>query len=241
MALYRDTGVVLRSYKLGEADRIIVFFTRGRGKVRAVAKGVRRTKSKFGARLEAASIVDLQLYDGRNLDIVTQVERKSVLSSMRSDLAVYGRASTLLEIVDACTEDSQSNPAMYKLLVGALEELDRSGNVLVLPAFVMKLLALEGVQPLVSCCVRCGSDSNLATIQIHEGGVLCSQCSVGEPISQATIEALQMLLSGRVRFVLDSAPQEVAHELELLATRLIEQHLEKPLRTAKVASGDFSA
>lgn len=75
MALYRDEAVVLRTYKLGEADRIVVLYSRGRGKIRAVAKGVRRTKSKFGSKLEPASMVQLQLYEGRNLDVVTQAPR----------------------------------------------------------------------------------------------------------------------------------------------------------------------
>ena len=83
-SLYRDEGVVLRTQKLGEADRIITLLTRRHGKVRAVAKGVRRTKSKFGARLEPFSHVDLQLYTGRNLDIVTQAESIRVLRQRRS-------------------------------------------------------------------------------------------------------------------------------------------------------------
>ena len=74
MSLYRDEGVVLRTHKLGEADRIIVLMTAGRGKVRAVAKGVRKTKSRFGARLEPPTHVSLLLYEGRELDIVTQAE-----------------------------------------------------------------------------------------------------------------------------------------------------------------------
>ena len=74
MALYRDQGIGLRTYKLGEADRIVSFMTERHGKVRAVAKGVRKTKSKFGSRLEPPSHVSLQLYEGRELDIVTQAE-----------------------------------------------------------------------------------------------------------------------------------------------------------------------
>ena len=74
MALYREQGVVLRTYKLGETDRIVHLLTAGRGKVRAVAKGVRKPGSRFGGRLETFSHLDLQLYEGRNLDIITQTE-----------------------------------------------------------------------------------------------------------------------------------------------------------------------
>src|SRR5436190_17513072 len=81
--LYRDQGVVLRTIKLGETDRIVTVFTQGRGKVRAVAKGVRKPGSRFGARLEPTSHVALQCYEGRELDVVTQVESLDVFRALR--------------------------------------------------------------------------------------------------------------------------------------------------------------
>lgn len=234
MALYRDEAIVLRAYKLAEADRIVVLFTRGRGKIRAVAKGVRRTRSKFGSRLEPGSIVQLQLYEGRNLDIVTQAERVVAFTNLRSNLDSYGRAALLLEIIDSGVAEAESNPALYKLLAGALQELERAGNPLVVPTFVAKFLVLEGVQPLVDVCVRCGSRENLASIQIHEGGVLCGNCPGGEPISNTAREALEQVFDGRVRHVLDTTPADVAQELETVAARLIEQHIERRLRSSAV-------
>ncbi len=234
MPLYREKGVVLRSYKLGEADRIIVLLTQGRGKVRAVAKGVRRTKSKFGSRLEAASVVQLQLYEGRNLDIITQAERVESFSELRADFGRYGRAALLLEIVDSTIVEGESNPALFKMLTGALRELDRTGNNLVVPAFVAKLLVLEGVQPRVDSCVSCGSTENLATIQIHEGGVLCSNCPRGERLSTAARLALVDIFANRVRHVLETTPPAIAQELETLAARLVEQHTERRLRAPSV-------
>ncbi|MGI9599176.1 MAG: DNA repair protein RecO [Acidimicrobiales bacterium] len=234
MALYRDEAVVLRTYKLAEADRIVVLFSRGRGKVRAVAKGVRRTKSKFGSRLEPGSIVQLQLYEGRNLDIITQAERVVAFTNLRSDLDSYGRAALLLEIIDSSMVEGESNPAAYKMLTGALTELERAGNPLVVPTFVAKFLVLEGVQPLVDACVRCGSTDNLVAIQIHEGGVLCRNCPSGEPISDSARMALKNVFDGRIRHVLDTTPVEIAQELETIAARLIEQHIERRLRSSAV-------
>jgi DNA repair protein RecO (recombination protein O) len=234
MALYRDEAVVLRTYKLAEADRIVVLLSRGRGKIRAVAKGVRRTKSKFGSRLEPGSIVELQLYEGRNLDIITQAERVVSFLNLRSDLDSYGRAALLLEIIDSAVAESEPNPALYKVLSGALQELERSGNPLVVPTFVARFLMLEGVQPLVDRCVRCGAVDNLVSIQIHEGGVLCSNCPRGEPLSEPVRLALQNVFDGRVRHVLDTTPPEVAVELETLAARLVEQHIERRLRSSAV-------
>lgn len=235
MPLYRDEGVVLRTYKLGEADRIIVFYTRGRGKVRAVAKGVRRTRSKFGSRLEPASLVQLQLYEGRNLDIVTQAERVTPFANLRSDLDRYGRAAILLEAIDSTSTEGESNPALFKLLSGALRELNESGNALVVPAFVAKLLMLEGVQPMTDACVVCGAEEDLVAIQIHEGGVSCRSCRRGgQPISEEARRALSAVFAGRVRHVLDTTSEPVTQELETLAARMIEQHTERRLQSTAV-------
>ncbi|MGF1596349.1 MAG: DNA repair protein RecO [Acidimicrobiales bacterium] len=235
MPLYRDDAVVLRTYKLGEADRIVVLYTRGRGKVRAVAKGVRRTRSKFGSRLEPGSVVQLQLFEGRNLDIVTQAERLESWPDLRADLERYGRAAILLEAVDQTATEGESNPAMFKTLTGALRELNETGNALVVPAFVAKLLVLEGVQPLVDACVSCGAEEHVTRLQLHEGGVLCGDCGgTGVPISETARRALSALFAGRVRHVLATTPPPVAQELETLAARMIEQHIERRLQSSAV-------
>ena len=124
MALYRDRGVVLRTYRLGEADRIVVLLTRGHGKVRAVAKGVRRTKSRFGARLEPPSHVELLLYEGRGeLDVVSQAESVDHLRPLREDLDRLGRAMAVLEAADQLALEREPNPRLYDMLVGALRTL----------------------------------------------------------------------------------------------------------------------
>lgn len=234
MPLYRTDGVVLRTYKLGEADRIVVIYTRSRGKVRAVAKGVRRTKSRFGARLEPGSIVHAQFYEGRNLDIVTQAETVQRLALLRTDLGRYGRASLVLETIDHLTEEGESNPALYRLITGVLAELDREGNPLVIPSFVAKLLALEGVQPLLNECANCGSDGPLVALALHLGGVVCRDCRQGDPISDDARMAFQQILDGHVRHVLDNTAGPVAVELEAISSKLLEQHLERRLRSASV-------
>lgn len=234
MALYRQEAVVLRTYKLGEADRIVVLYTRSRGKVRAVAKGVRRTRSKFGSRLEPGSVVHLQLYEGRNLDIVTQAETALLFPSLRSDIEAFGRASILLEIIDQVAVEGESNPAVYKLLTGALAELDRAGNPLVVPAFVGKLLVLEGVQPQLGQCVQCGTADDLVSIEISEGGAFCREHRRGERVSPEARWALERVFNGHVRQLLETASPTLALEIEVLANRLIEQHLERRLRTTSV-------
>ena len=119
MTLYRDEGVVLRTFRLGEADRIVTLMTRGRGKVRAVAKGVRRTHSKFGARLEPLSHVTMMCWQGRELDIVNQAEVLDTFRGIREDLARVTKAYTLLEVVDQLAQEGHPDPRLYSMLVGA--------------------------------------------------------------------------------------------------------------------------
>src|SRR3954447_3176273 len=154
--LYRDEGVVLRTIKLGEADRIVTIYTQGHGKIRAVAKGIRKTTSKFGARLEPISRIALQCYKGRELDIVTQAEMVESNRVLREEYALLTRTIPMLEAVDQVAQEREPNPALYRMLTGALSALAKTRNPLVAPAFFWKLLALEGFHPLLDACSRCG-------------------------------------------------------------------------------------
>jgi DNA repair protein RecO (recombination protein O) len=186
-------------------------------------------------------VVALQLYEGRTLDIVTQAERLETLSGLRANLDSYGRATIVLDAVDQVTSDGEANPALYKLLTGALRELDGSGNVLVVPAFVAKLLALEGVQPMVDACVVCGATEDLVTLQVHDGGVACRSCRRGgQTISEGARRALSLLMRGRIREVLENTPEAVGQELEMLAARMIEQHIERRLKSSTVIYEQFN-
>src|SRR6185312_13551457 len=98
--LYRDSAIVLRTMRLGEADRIVTFLTPEHGKVRAVAKGVRKTKSKIGARVEPPSHVALLCWRGRELDVVSQAETLDTFRAVREDLDLFGRAMSMLEVAD---------------------------------------------------------------------------------------------------------------------------------------------
>ncbi|HUI05075.1 MAG TPA: DNA repair protein RecO, partial [Acidimicrobiales bacterium] len=124
MSLYRDEGVVLRTMRLGEADRIVTLMTKGHGKVRAVAKGVRRTTSKFGGRLEPLSHVTLLCWQGRELDIVNQAEVTDAFRTVREDLARMAKAFTVLEVVDQLAQERHANARLYDMLVGALRALE---------------------------------------------------------------------------------------------------------------------
>jgi len=235
MSLYRATGVVLRTIRLGEADRIVTFCTRERGKVRAVAKGVRKTTSRFGARLEPLSHVSLQCYEGRNgLDTVTQVETVDAFRAVREDLDRMRRGLAMLEAVDNIVQEGEPSPRLYQMLVGALAALDDSGSPLVLPAFFWKVLALEGVRPLLDQCASCGRADDLVAFDLTQGGVLCRSCRQGIAVSPDALALLRRTLGGDLARVLREPSSPATYELEHLADESLEVHLERRLRSRRI-------
>jgi DNA repair protein RecO (recombination protein O) len=234
VSLYRDVGVVLRTYKLGEADRIVVLLTRDHGKVRAVAKGVRKTKSRFGGRLEPLSHVSLLLYQGRELDIVSQAESLDHFRELHDDLGRLTRGIALLEAVDQVAQERQPSPRLYQMLVGALRTLATADHPLLVGAFYWKLLAAEGLQPELASCVSCGSPDALVAFDLDQGGILCRNCRRGVAISPEAVMLLRRVLGGDLAAVLQEPATPATHEVDHLAVAALEHHIERRLRAVNL-------
>lgn len=234
MGLYRDEGIVLRTHKLGESDRIVSILTRQHGKVRAVAKGVRKTKSRFGARLEPPTHLQLLFYEGRELDIVTQAESIDHFRAIRDDLDRLTRAVSMLEACDQLGLEGEPNPALYQMLLGALRALAGHSGPLVLPAFFLKVLALEGFRPIVESCVECGADDDLVAFDLESGGILCTTHRAGTPISADALALLNDILGGRLGSALNEEASPATREIDHLAVRSLEHHLERRLRSVAI-------
>jgi DNA repair protein RecO (recombination protein O) len=231
--LYRDTGVVLRTYKLRESDRIVVLHTAEHGKVRAVAKGVRKTRSKFGARLEPMSHVRLLLYRGRELDIVTQAEAVDSLAPMLSSLDRASQGLAALEAVDQLSLEREPDPQLYRMVVGVLRTIAERPSPVNVPAFYWKLLANEGVRPELDACVHCGAGEPAAALVAFdpaEGGVLCRDHRSGQSISPAALDLMRDILGGRLVEALAREESATTHEVATLATRALEHHIERRLK-----------
>ena len=235
-SLYRDEGVVLRTQKLGEADRIVTVLTRRHGKVRAVAKGVRRTKSKFGARLEPFSHVDLQLYTGRNLDIVSQAESiRSYGSAIVGDYRAYTAGTAVLETADRLTaEEKEPSLRQFLLVIGALRALAEDAHPagLVLDAYLLRAMSVAGWEPALSDCARCADPGPHRHFSVPAGGMVCPTCrptgsAMPNPVTVALLDAL---LTG------DWATAEASEganrrEGSGLVAALLQWHLERGLRS----------
>jgi DNA repair protein RecO (recombination protein O) len=235
MGLYRDEGIVLRTHKLGEADRIVSVLTRRHGKVRAVAKGVRKTKSRFGARLEPPTHVQLQLYEGRSeLQIIDQAETMDHFRAIRDDLDRLTRAVSMLEAADQLGLEGEPNPQLFQMLLGALRALAGHSGPLVVPGFFLKVLALEGFRPVVDRCIECGRTDDLVAFDLDSGGTRCSLHRVGVAVSPGALALLKDILGGRLGQALNEPPSEATTEVEHLATRSLEHHLERRLRSVAI-------
>ncbi|MGK2949604.1 MAG: DNA repair protein RecO [Acidimicrobiales bacterium] len=235
MGLYRDEGIVLRTHKLGEADRIVSVLTRHHGKVRAVAKGVRKTKSRFGARLEPPTHLALQLYEGRSdLHIIDQAETLDHFRAIREDLDRLTRAVSMLEAGDQLGLEGEPNPALYQMLLGALRALAGHSGPLVLPGFFLKVLALEGFRPVVDRCVECEATEGLVAFDLDSGGTRCREHRVGQAISAEALLLLNDILGGRLSQALNEPPSAATTEVDHLATRALEHHLERRLRSVAI-------
>lgn len=240
MGLYRCNGVVLRTHKLGESDRIITFVTDTRGKVRAVAKGVRKTKSRIGARLEPTTHVSLLLYEGRELDVVNQAEAVEHFKNVRDDIDRLGRAAALLEAVDAVSQECHDDPSLYRMLVGALGALDRADSPTLVPAFYWKLLTHEGYEPILDSCVRCQTElidlRMAAGFDAAAGGVTCRTCTMGQGVGPEAMALLERVLNGGLSGVLREPAGVATRELERMATVALEHVLDRRLRAGRLVT-----
>lgn len=181
---YREQGIVLRTHKLGEADRIITLLSRSRGKIRAVARGVRRTSSKFGGRLEPFSHVDLQCVEGRSLDVITQAETLHAYDRpLRCDYQLFTAGQVMAEVADTLVS-VEGEPALrqYRLLLGALHTLGEGTTEGPLPAqmilgsYLLRALAIEGYAPVMDSCARCGLTGPHLWFSPEAGGMVCQGC-----------------------------------------------------------------
>jgi DNA repair protein RecO (recombination protein O) len=236
VSLYRDEGVVLRTQKLGEADRIVTLLTRRTGRVRAVAKGVRRTTSRFGARLEPFSQVDVQFAVGRSLDVVTQVETIIPFGvTIMADYPCYTAGTAMLETAERLTaEEREPAVQQYLLLVGALRTLAAGEHPpgLVLDAFLLRGLAVAGFAPSFTDCARCGAAGPHRLFSVQAGGMVCATCRPSGTVAPApdTLHLLAALLTGDWR-VADASEPRARREASGIVAAFLQWHLERGLRS----------
>ena len=252
VGLYRDDGIVLRTQQLGEADRIVTVLARRTGRVRAVGKGVRRTKSRFGARLEPFTHVDLQFHTGRSLDYITQAETiRAYGEPLSADYPRYTSGSAMLETAERFTP-VEKEPALrqFLLLVGGLRALGEGVHDprLVLDAFLLRSLAVAGYAPALAECALCGAADLAAgggagpagatggsrAFAIAAGGLTCQSCRPAGAATPSihTIVLMDALLRGDWERA-DTAERRHQVECSGLVAAYVQWHLEHSIRSLR--------
>ena len=236
MPLYKEQGIVLRAVKLGEADKIVTILTQGSGKVRGVAKGIRRTSSKFGARLEPFTHVSLLMYRGRSLDTVTQAEIVTPFIAIRRDFSLIAAGETMLEAADKVSEEHERNVRLFLLLLLSLRALEArpADPAAVAESYLLKLLSLSGFHPSFSACAVCGNPGPNEWFSSGQGGVVCEKCVEHDAgrVSRPAVAWLDLLS----RLDLESAgeatpPTPVRREARAMLYGFAEYHLERRMRS----------
>ncbi len=241
--LHRVSSVVIRQRDLGEADRIVVLFTRDSGKLSAVAKGVKRPRSKLAGSVQLFNHLDLLLAAGRTLDIITQVRPVDLFSHLRADVTRYFYASYLVELLDTLVEEHAAAPPLFDLLVAVLRGLDGEGDPPTLArGFELKLLTELGYGPELFTCVSCGTEIEGGHLGFAtaEGGVVCARCqrTLGVmALSPTALQAMRDLVRMppeelAARKLSRAAAQELAHLLRIF----VDYHLPRPLRSTQFLS-----
>lgn len=246
MPTYRDEAVVLRVHKLGEADRIVTMLTRRHGRVRAVGKGVRRTTSRFGARLEPGSHIDVQIHSRlpegqagpggrRGLDLVTETASLGAYGAqVATDYGAWTAVSAICETTERLTDEGEPSLRLYLLLVGALKALaarDHDSS-LVLDAFLVRAMAYAGWEPALRECAKCADPGPHSAFNVAAGGVVCDGCRPAGSArpAPATVDLMWALLDGDWGTADDSEPGPRREASGLIAAHL-QWHLERGLRS----------
>ena len=238
MPLYKEQGIVLGSIKLAEADKIVTILTQGEGKIRAVAKGIRRTTSRFGARLEPFTHVNVMLYRGRTLDTVTQVEILAPFRDIRQDYARFSAGEAMLEAADKVAEEHERNLRLFLLLLHGLRALDTrpTDPAAVAEAYLLRLLGLSGFGPSLRACAVCGS-TEVHRFAASQGGAVCDGCQDRDArrVDPAALRWLAGLETGDLE---EAGQAPVAPEVRAEARGLLygfsEYHLDRRLRSLPI-------
>jgi DNA repair protein RecO (recombination protein O) len=228
-----DEAVVLRTYKSGEADRVVVLWTRHHGKVRVLAKGVRKTTSRMGGSLETLAHVEVDLVKTRGeFYVARHVQHRERLSTLRSSYARISAGYAVVEAIDAIPSDGVPDEAIFDLLARVLLALDDGtfDPALVPASFYFRLLALDGSEPVVNECVNCGRTSPLVAFDAQIGGTLCDECRQGVALSRDALVLIRRMVGGDLAGVLREANPPGAGEVMAIAQEAIEVHFGRRLR-----------
>lgn len=239
--LYKTEGIVLKSMEYGEADKIVTIYTKNYGKITAIGKGVRKTKSKFGSSLEILTLSAFLFYKGRNIDIISQAEIVESFFSASKEVIKFAFATNCVEIVNKLTEEREMNIGLFGLLKEVLHYLRESNDPKLLTlSFKWQTMSNLGYRPLLNHCCRCNKsveDQKQMYFNIKEGGLVCNDCRVKDREGSVKVSVYfnklvrKILITPLSTISNATIPDEKIKELEKITNLYITHHSEKSFKT----------
>lgn len=227
---------MLRGYPFGESHRVVVLLSPNHGKLRTVAKGVRKTKSRFGGRLEPFTHVDIVLYEGKNLDTITQVSIINAFPQLRNDLDRVLAASTMIEVADAVAQEDEPSHRLFLLLQRGLTVLDHTPpHPDLVTSYLLKAADIIGVAPALESCAGCGRPDGLTRFSFGAGGSLCDDCRTpgAYALRSGLVEYMAVVAASDLH-TLPEADTSFSREALGVTKRFVEYHLERELTSLAV-------
>lgn len=240
MSLYKTEGIVLHRNELGEADRIITYYTRDYGKVRAVAKGVRRSKSSQAGPTQLFTYADLIIYRGKSLDRLSQVYTKETFNKIKEELVRMAYGTYILDLVKAITVEDDPNEAMFVLLLKTLYLLSEVNDLeFITRIFELRTMSLMGFKPHLNSCQFCSTVLSHGKIKFHpgSGGLVCDECTSKAQgriieMSRGTLEIMKRFLDFNYQQLMKlKLPDYARQELEVVMEPFIQYHLDRKLKS----------
>ncbi|MFQ5934136.1 MAG: DNA repair protein RecO [Dehalococcoidia bacterium] len=237
--VYKTEAIVLKHAPLGDTDKILTLYTPHLGKVRAIAKGVRRPRSKLAGHVEPLTRSAMMIAQGQNLDVVTQSQTIDGFVSLKGDLRRISQAMYAAELLDLFTVQDDANPSLYQAFHSTLETLGRGpGGTTVLRHFELRLLDVLGFKPQMRDCISCGAllSHDYWYFSVSGGGIVCSGCRHGEasarPVSKDAVEVLQFLQRADAENIEGmKMPPSLSREIEVTLREYIRYLLEREVKS----------
>ncbi|MDD4833324.1 MAG: DNA repair protein RecO [Lutispora sp.] len=238
MAIVRTQGLVLKYTDINEADRILTILTRSKGKIKAISKGCRRSKSSLLPSSELFAFSELILYKGTNFYHVSTGELRESFYNIRNDLLKLSYAVYFTELADTVTDEDLSSERLFLLLSNALYYLSRNEVPIGILscAYQIKLMDLSGFKPCISKCVNCGNEDSLYKFSINLGGALCNKCSAYDTaavkISANVLETFALLLSTSIsRLNTIKIDNTIFIEIDKIIDAFVQRYLDKRFKS----------
>jgi DNA repair protein RecO (recombination protein O) len=236
---YTADAIIIKGINYGEGHRIFTFYGKDQGKFSAVARGVKKSKSKLNGHLQLGNRCDLQLIHGKSLDTVSQAVAKETYPHLRETASLYFYASYFMELLNDFAAERVPDAALFQLFDTVLKGLADEDPAKLTRFFELKLLALSGYQPNFHCCAACGQEIKAGFLNPRFSGIVCSKCGGGYEITPKTLFALNYLTSSEARLVSRLKTDAVTDQLMGKVTKmLIENSLEKKVKSLEILNRD---